>query len=384
MATRQEDLKTIQTMYDALSYQEQLKKRIEEEKEKIETQKSREIEDYPDYESSGFEKAALKEKKKTLEKKQAQVFWPFIIIFKLLAISFVIYRLASGTSALGSEDWGYTFWIVVFWAIPTLGAIGILCAPGDETQKTDKTSTSQDVPTLPIRLFLLLVVDILAGLVFLGIGTAGGESDLYSFWSETSFVGAVSAGCTLVFGGITYLILSTKTNKKAEQAIAEAKRKDAEHFAEYERNKTAGEIAIEQQRAALNVDVAAKIAVIKARIASYLQEIEKQQHIVAQTPGLAMEDKNLYTVSTILRYFERGKVDSIKEAINLFDAEERQKAASREAARAAAERNAALNSWIRTQRDALEEMEANQRRHNERVEAEARRAREEIEEALRR
>lgn len=366
MATREQDVKTLETIYNALSYQETLQKKIKDENQKVLEQQIRNVKNFPDYEPSNFKEMAEKENNEIIEKKKRQIFLIFTIIFKILAIAFVICRLAFG--AFGTDN---LVVIIVIWIIPTTLSLAFICS---------KEVWGKDIPNGLLALFIL---DMIVGLFCLCLSLGDG-GNLYAFFRETAFAGAVSAGCALITGRIAYPTLSRYMSKKLEQAIAEAKRKDAEHFAEYERKKAEAEIVIAQQRAALAVDVAAKIAVIKARIASYLQEIEKQQRIVVQTPGLAMEDKNLYTVSTLLRYFQRGKADSIKEAINLFDAEERQKAAYREAAQAAAERNATLNSWIRTQRDALEEMEANQRRHNERMEAEARRAREEIEEALRR
>ena len=75
--------------------------------------------------------------------------------------------------------------------------------------------------------------------------------------------------------------------------------------------------------------------------------------------------------------FSKGE-KYLKEGINLFDMEERQRSAARAAAVAAAERTAALNSWIKSQQDTLDTMAENQRRHNERMEEEARRATEKI------
>ena len=366
MATRQEDLKTIQTIYDALSYMEELKKKIEEEKEKIQRQQSRKIEDYPEYVPANFKKEAEEQIKAAHEKKKRICVFAIGIVFKLLAIAFSIYRITSGAFAFVEQDTLYA--AILFWVGPALAALIIILPVERLTAKINIFG----------RLGILCAIDIVAGLLFMWMGFTGKDMGFCLFWSETSFAGAIAAGCTLAAGGLTCMLLSHVARKKQKKILAHAERKDAEHLAKYEQSKAEREIVIAQQKAALAAEVTSKIAEIQARIESYLQEFKKQQQIVAKTPGLAREDKNLYTVSIILRYFERYKVDSIKEAVNLFDMEERQN----EAARAAARQAVAINSWIKTQQDTLEEMEANQRRHNEKMEEEARRLRERINEEL--
>ena len=164
--------------------------------------------------------------------------------------------------------------------------------------------------------------------------------------------------CAIGWGvwGIVTIIRRFKRTK----ALKKARGKDIAHRAEYDRKKKIADIEIKEQRDALAVEVANKINDIQAVIQKIKSSVKDQKKVLESIPGLAMQDKNLYTVNILITYFERGKVDSLKEAINLFDSEEREKA------RAAIERATQMQIEL-AQELALDQMQKEQQEHNEKI-----------------
>ena len=119
-----------------------------------------------------------------------------------------------------------------------------------------------------------------------------------------------------------------------------------------------------------------------ARERSTELQLQKSNHIriLSQLPGLAQQDKNKHAVTAMISYLERGKADSIKEALNLYDREERERA-----------EHLANNQilWQMQQqaqedrRKALERMEEEQRRHNDAMRESEKKRNEKIDEAIR-
>ena len=360
MATRYEEINNLRTMQNELRVQESLQEKIKNEKQRIEKERERTIADYPKYQSQDYEKAAKKTKERNLTKKG-------MLTFGIIGGAFKIWALVMAISEIERSSDAFIVWLAVA-AVAYYGFFAVV--------KKTKRRYADKILLIQTGYFLALcALDAVLGCF---CKLMGQTSYLYQVLSNMCFTSAMAALGTAVVGGIVILILTASEKKKTQAAIAAAKRKDAAHLAEYERQKAEGEIVIAQQRAALKAEIQNNVARMEENIRAYRQGILNSQRVLESTPGLAMQDKNMYTVSTILSYFERGKIDSIKEGINLFDMEERQRSAARAAAVAAAERTAALNSWIKSQQDTLDTMAENQRRHNERMEEEARRATEKI------
>lgn len=94
-----------------------------------------------------------------------------------------------------------------------------------------------------------------------------------------------------------------------------------------------------------------------------LEHLQKLQEI----PGLASQDKNSATVGTLISYLERGRADSIKEALNLYIVEQRE--ISRAVSARIAQEN--LRDAIKRQEEEnnrrLKAMSAAQEEHNRKM-----------------
>ncbi len=159
----------------------------------------------------------------------------------------------------------------------------------------------------------------------------------------------------------------TKNDKKK---LEEAKRKDEEHKRAYESQKKEYQAHIKSETKKLQADIERKIAEYNERIMENQALIKEEIAILKSIPGLADQDKNEYTVNKLITYFERGKADSIKEAINLFDAEERENERDRlKREQQSSWYRIMLEEQMRAERERKEliekQSEENQRRYNE-------------------
>jgi len=118
---------------------------------------------------------------------------------------------------------------------------------------------------------------------------------------------------------VAYLI-STITLK---HYLVEGKQRDEEHKRQYEIDLQINESKLIEENKRIELDKKHNIEKYNNSINEYKIKISHEIALLNTIPGLAVQDKNEYTVNTLITYFERGKADSIKEAINLFDVEER-------------------------------------------------------------
>ena len=367
MATKQEELRNLATIYSALQAKSDLEQKIEDEKEKIEKQEDRYIPDHPEYEPKWREEPREKRERKNKEdEKSTGIF--------IAVVQWIVFYIALGVSAdfLSSEAVTGTFtsdeWVMmVIYVFCMLAAIvlNLIVWRIDMAIKVPVFGAFHGLVTTGSRSVISAVVT--TALYF-------GEVIDETYFVFAILVGVPLPACIALINLIWLLIKKKKKRAAAAQAQLDEEA-ERERRAAYDREKAAADIVIAQKRKRLAEEVKKIVAACRERIARYKEEIARQERIVAQTPGLAMQDKNLYTVSTLLIYFERGKADSIKEAINLFDHEERERARAEEErfARARAEE---------AQRYALAEMAKVQREHNDAVEASARRAEERLNKEL--
>lgn len=347
MSTRQEELQNLKTIYSAITQIEKLEERISKKEELIEEQKARYVEEYPEYLPEEYEQ---KEKESIKAKRYDKAITTNFFVALLPVIAFLIYQIV----ILCKEEYviiGIIMWSCIYLApliFLVLGMHGI--AISSVCYFLGALFLHIFIPNRPLQIKFNLATGVLLVLIYL-----------------------VWLACVLIYMPFR--------RKKEKRILAIAKAKDEQHLRDYEEKKKIADIEIEKKKIELDKEVASIIAREKETIEQLKKEIKEKQHIISATPGLAPQDKNLYTVSTLINYFERGKADSIKEAINIFDLEEREKARDSERRTAQfiadMERRAALDRMEREQReynqailDSTRRMEQEQKEHNEKIQKE--------------
>ena len=331
MATRQEEFNNLCTIRNALDDIEQLQKKREDIKKQIRKYEDRFVEEYPKYSPGNYEGEA----KAKLDINKENVSYG-ISFFTL--IPSVIYGIYSGIKLwrAGGESLFDMILYVAFFFGPLCAAI---------------------VPYFGHAISA-------GGHLLFGwfISFAGEEALIYRdifFKSALILLGAYAVWWLI--RGISEIIYK----KKLKKIQAESKKIEAERYASYLKAKATADIEIERKKRELKQDTETKTAALRQNISEINLIISMKKTLISQTPGLAEEDKNLYTVDTLVTYFKRGKADSIKEAINLYDAEEHQKKMDSEA-------QAHRRMMQYQQNIAIMDMKDAQRRHNEAMEEEQR------------
>ena len=348
MSTRQEELQNLKTIYSAITQIEKLEERISKKEELIEEQKARYVEEYPEYYSNGHE--AMAQAKIDSQKERRNKI--LSCIFVLPAIAFLVYEVILLLQT-GEEG----FFDIAIWCAAYLASLIFALYPK----------------------FGLLISGA-CHLAVAGLWKAFGDSGA-ELYSKLNLMSGILLVALSVIWIISFLICIPSQKKKANKILAVAREKEEKDFQEYEKNKAEANVEIERKKVELSKEVASIIAKEKEEIEKLKNDIATNQRIIATTPGLSPQDKNLYTVSTLINYFERGKADSIKEAINIFDLEEREKARDLERRTAQfiadMERKAALDRMEREQReynqailDSTRRMEQEQKEHNEKIQKE--------------
>lgn len=124
----------------------------------------------------------------------------------------------------------------------------------------------------------------------------------------------------VVLGGVLLIISKVilpkrmKTDKDMANAIRKAREKDDAAERKY-RVEVAAELARKEKIYREQCQ--------KANMTAHMLEEKKKTHIaaLANLPGLAQQDKHADAVNCMISYIERGKADSIKEALILYDQE---------------------------------------------------------------
>lgn len=175
----------------------------------------------------------------------------------------------------------------------------------------------------------------------------------------------------LICGAVSFvisLIVCLFRIKPNSQKLKNAKLLDEKEGAENEkkRNELVG---------ALNNEVIANIGAIAEEKKSYTNQLKAVEKEIREMRILSAQDKTLYTVNTLINYFDRGRASSIKEAINLFVQEQRLDQMDREARFARMEAQ-------RKQDAAIRKMAEEQEYHNEQMRKIARENSKKIDEAI--
>lgn len=335
MATREQELQNLKIMQGALSKIRELEETLNDEENALSYQYNREVEDYPHYIPSRFKEEAEEETAKSSA-----------ITRKILS------SIVSGSIPL-------VFIIKEFLALPpseyTLGAEFIVLA----------------IPPILVGFIPFFGGAIAALMQFLAWLLWKGPDMNFVFTSTHGKENALIFLLSLGAGWIVVLIASAILSPVNKKKIAAAAKQDAKHKAAYDQKKAVAEIEIAKQRKALAEEVEEKANEIRQRISELKEELHRQITLLAKTPGLADQDKNSYTVNTLITYFERGRVDSIKEAINLYIAEQR-----------ASDHDRAMARMESQRLFALEQMRKEQEEHNERMRKKAQEVSDEVEKLI--
>ena len=394
MATREEEVQNLQTMQHALQRQDELVKRIEDEERYIKEQYQRRVNDYPAYKAEAFNFSDAYIENVEWKTKPGRTI--SILYWIAIYLGFICCMLG-GLTYGGSGDMGTMVLLAIMGGIvgETVLATIICCSIENENEKLNPPIKS--IVLFSIRGALLLVTSFVLSLVKVVEGN-NNIAAIYAFVCTGLTLGAIAGHLVLFFKfrkkQKEYKRQIKEERDRKNQARKAYQQEEIARRAEYNKKKAIADVEIAQQREALKAEVAHNVAQRLVRIEGYKAEYQQMQQLLVQSPGLALEDKNAYTIATLLSYFTRGRADSIKEGLNLLISETREEAILEEKRRARKAQEDALwrmetdlkiaqNNWEREQRNAREEMLENQRRHNDRVEEELRKARESLEEDLR-
>ena len=356
MATKQEELENLCKMRDAIKEINRLEERLEKEKEAISKETARKINDYPKFVPSGYNYDPQQSSRKgilgkldilgILDMLDDIVFEPeerATWIAGLIPLVYVILtHLLSGSYQIITGIIEF-----IFCLLPPL-IVGFIPIP-----------ISKFIP-IPIfkRMSIFINGGAIAAIMQYCASRIWCDEDQLSTITPEQFVNNALIYLLSIFVYIlAFFIVRSRDEAREKKRLQEAEEKERLERAEYERKKAIAMVEIRKQREALALEVKQNIAIINTRIKRIENAIINEKAILDSTLGLAKEDKNLYTVETLIKYFERGKADSIKEAINLFDMEERERA------RDSAARVAQLTAYY-TQQAALEKMAREQEEHN--------------------
>ena len=363
MATKQEEIRNLATIYYALKNKQSLTEEIEKEEKRIRKQNARSVPTPKRYVPEDYQGREKTKSNERMVKAAGIISFSLTSLVAILSIIYAVIKMINTPDINGDGVFAVVFW----WGLFYLVSLGLFVA--FFLIKSAEANNAPEAASYIILSFTLLGA---LQFVFGGVCTCSDSDTIpWDMMTDIYRVSGVLQACALVLALLIYSILGIVMARKVKNAIARAAKKEARSFAAYEENRASAEKEYAEKKAKLAAEVQRYIAAARARIAEYKRKIAVEERTIADTPGLAMQDKNLYTVSTLLTYFERGKADSIKEAINLFDKEERDKAR-------ALEEHFFRERVAEAQRFALEKLAQAQRDHNEAVEAVARRTEERI------
>ncbi len=292
MPTREEEFKNLNEMYDTLSRINSLTDKKSKLTKKIEKWKERKIDGYPKYVPANHAEKALKDLKNDKEGTKFMIHIATLIPIVIYGIVCFFMRATSGNEGF--------FDMIIFTAIFFAPLILAL------------------VPAFGH--YLAAVAHVLIGL-FLSLG---GSEDAIMY--RNLFL---TSAAILVASNILYWIINPIAmaclKKKEKSILHKAELADKKDYQDYLDAKAVAEVEIARKTEELEKEKSEAILSLRKEIAVISAEIIEKVKIFKNIPGLAYEDKNEYTLKTLISYFQRGRADSIKEALNLFIAEENQK-----------------------------------------------------------
>jgi len=331
MLTREEELQNLRKMKEKISSINSMQNKIDEMNDRIVEESNRPMKEAPEYTPSNYYKMA----KKTVEDRRANTILKMGIFFCIILCAYAVISLIYlvKVNALGLVG-------VILYLLSYIFVLGLLGFYADGEADFGK-------------LILALVLNFILHLILGSIGL---------FYGNVYFI---SAGMSISFAviiAVAYLI-STITLK---HYLVEGKQRDEEHKRQYEIDLQINESKLIEENKRIELDKKHNIEKYNNSINEYKIKISHEIALLNTIPGLAVQDKNEYTVNTLITYFERGKADSIKEAINLFDVEERDR---QDRERQSAWNRIMLEEQMRAERERKEliekQEEENRRRYNE-------------------
>lgn len=364
MATRTEELQNLQHMKITLENIKTLKERKNKIEENIKNEQSRYLQintyfDYPEFSPSNYKEKAQKSinSKTRIRSICISLIMTIPIIFFYI-VSFVVLCIGNGITSFAD-----LIFCLIF--VPPL-LIAFIPYAG-----------------LPISAFIHILGGAFWGFyIFLTkIGEIPATESDYMYMALIIFY--LCAAAVLIVSYIiwwaSYLISKRIVKKRDKKIICQAMRKDEDEKKDYETSRESAKTAFYkkqgQKRTKLYEEAKINIATLNVELTEIIEKLEHYEKSLREIPGLAPEDKNKHTVDTLISYFERGKADSIKEAINIFDNEktlqfhlERER---EDRLREASER-----------RDALRRMAEEQEEHNERMREKADEYRKKLDRAI--
>lgn len=337
MSTRQEDLNNLKSIYTALNNIENAQQSIAEKEKHIEKQQSRSIK----YDPPSFSREHEAEARANIESKKKKSLTVVSIICAILTLpclGYEIYVLIKEEGLFAILDvliWSASYAAILFFAI-TFPRYGWFISAGCHLALAGFWCIGSD--------WIFVRPHLISAICFAAVGI---------IWIV----------CSLIYRPIR--------KKKERKIMMLAKQEDDVAYEKYKKDKEAAHTAFVKKQDNLRTEVAAIVAQDKEAIEKLKVSINENRYIVANNHCLADQDKNLHTVRTLINYFERGKADSIKEAINLFDLESHRNTVA-EIARI--DREMALDRMEREQRqhneamlNSAKRMEEEQREHNEKI-----------------
>ena len=203
---------------------------------------------------------------------------------------------------------------------------------------------------------------------------------LFYYLSSEQEIGLMFFGhaqALIVCAALSFLVIVIMCFPKRKYIIMlkEAKELDRKAFLEYDDKKAEADKKNAIAEAKLKAEIAQQIESINEKKALYSDELRACRTAIGENRILSDQDKNSYTVETLINYFDRGRASSIKEAINLFVQEQRLDQMDREARFARMEAQ-------RKQDAAIRKMAEEQEYHNEQMRKIARENSKKIDEAI--
>ena len=339
--TAEAELQALSKLSSDLQRERDLEEKIDECKELIDEEKSREVDKFEG-------PINWKRVHGEIESKR---FTKSIIISSVFALLYVIYSIVETISiSSGVGDAILYFVFIAFGICIPFGVVGFI-------NDSFKCETPKAF-CLPLSFIVLSVENLAGGYLFCFFTKSYLHIGLYY-----CRLAQASIACGVLAFIISAVLILAKF-KSDKIKLAQAKENDDVAFEKYEERRKKAE---EELRA----EVAGNIGRIEQTMANYSQELKDCRKRISANKILADQDKNIYLVSTLLGYFDRRRISSIKEGINLFEREQRRDRMERDA------RQARFRQEM-----ALKEMREEQEAHNEEMRKIAREAQKKIDDAL--
>jgi len=334
MATKQEEIRQLQAIHDTLTHIKKLESTQRAVQERVDKISARKVDE--NFRSYCAPHYADKERDRARDFPPDWIKFGPAVLFAVYALIYMVYQFIVDNGPNGNT----LIWpVFIIWPLFVLIGIGFLAFW---------------LQSAEVFLFLVRFYPI---------------TGVFLFWTVPKFTKSALLlyAATMLVYFIIWIVHSLKSRKR----IKAAKERDAAHKVQYDREKQAFLDGLPQKRANLKAEQAKHIPPLLQQYDALSREIAEKKSFLQALPGLSVQDKNLHTVEKLLEYFNRGKADSIKEAINLFDAEERENTRiAIEQGRADAARRIAQESAWRMEQDRRNFQEGlleEQRRHNAKV-----------------